>query len=88
MAFLLNERQEGNLDVARNLWNIPDAEDGASARVGFRWNGTVWQYYDIFGADVVCLCDIFTLISFSCDTHTHTHEDVAHSGTVQSQFIP
>lgn len=42
--------------------------------------------YDIFGADVVYLCDMFTLLSFSCQTH----KDEAHSlflGTVQSQFI-
>lgn len=31
--------------------------------------------YDIFGTKVVCLCDIFTLLSFSCQTH----KDEAHS---------
>lgn len=42
--------------------------------------------YDIFWTDVIFLCDIFTLLSFSCQTH----KDEAYSlflGAVQSQFI-
>lgn len=36
--------------------------------LGVGWNCVT--VYDIFGTDVVGLCDIFTLISFSCHTHT------------------
>lgn len=40
----------------------------------------------IFGADVVCLCDIFTLFLFSCETHKNK-ADSLFLGSVQSQFI-